>query len=1167
MLTAILSGFRRPGTTSHLLRNLALFAVAGLLQTATAQTNVHLVYFSNVPVLDSIGGGPIPGKYTAANGYHDGNTFNGTQFDGPVGTAIDSQGNLFIADKNNNAIRKVLLAGDTANSYTITFLNFPTNVAYMNSNQVVAVATDPSDNVYVVTRGTSSALYKYNSFANPIYSMPLASFGTNPTALALQISGPTNIFITFTNSATVSLLNVVQSTDGLSIVTNKTVVTPAFNWRPSGLAVKLNGDLLVSDLASNAIYLVANQVGTTPVHLLGTNSLGSTNTAGWFDGANTPQYQTAFNQPYGLAVASDGSVIVADFGNSAIRLIDTNLHVFTVYGTTTNNWGAQFPNYPGWLDGTPGNTKTNASSRQPISVTLSTKGLLFVTDLKFNVLRDLTGLGLTAATVGGGGPGGTGGTNAVPPSTPVITPDAGYFPQCQPVVVSNDFGIVYYTTDGTEPTTNSLQLVMTSGVGTIMWCDPLHDLSFLKVKAFNGTASSDTVGGSTLGFNRIGFTGPTFAGIGSTVVIPIVLNVQPGITLKSMQFRVEVTPIGGQSNTPPKVDSMALLSTTTNDFIVYAGLGPNGVTNVTFPYSNSSNGLGMVVTALADTTAMAAQNFGVIAPLAVKIPNTAVEGQAYRLQILFPSGTSDAQQQNVSIGTMPNSGPYIVPTNFPILTNIYANVPPIITTNIPPVTNIVVGVSTNIVVTNVYANTTNIFPYIPNTVPLIPPVTNIVVNTTPITNVATNILMNLTTFATSTNVVTNVYANTTNVYLRLTNSSQTLVVFNQSYLTGDSSPGGGYNAGEFGSDRLNNADVNNAVYAALGFHVPYTFSDVYNAMDVYPQSTGIAGDGFITFLDWETILFRSEFLDVNWWQRSWSAGGNLVNTSFTADPAIYAPASAPKAPPPGQVWLAQACVGTGSITNAIPGNSYTLPVYASVLPGYSLAGFQFRATLLPNGNAPAPGTVVYTPLAGTSLSSPSPNDVLSTAAFGTIPPLQSSNVIGYVTFQIPPTATVGQSYTLRFSYVDGAADINTPYRLESFPGTIWVLASAGYPPSRISDEWKIKFFGSVTNPLAADNADPDGDGQSNLQEYLAGTDPTSASSRLQFTDVHPGSGHSVSLHWLSAPAKNYLLETAPSLGSTNWTSVGTYAGDGNLQESTQNNNSEKARFYRLRLQP
>jgi len=38
----------------------------------------------------------------------------------------------------------------------------------------------------------------------------------------------------------------------------------------------------------------------------------------------------------------------------------------------------------------------------------------------------------------------------------------------------------------------------------------------------------------------------------------------------------------------------------------------------------------------------------------------------------------------------------------------------------------------------------------------------------------------------------------------------------------------------------------------------------------------------------------------------------------------------------------------------------------------------------------------------------------------------------------------------------------------------------------LPDAWQIQFFGSISSPSAAPGADPDGDGFSNLQEYLLG---------------------------------------------------------------------------------
>ncbi len=57
-----------------------------------------------------------------------------------------------------------------------------------------------------------------------------------------------------------------------------------------------------------------------------------------------------------------------------------------------------------------------------------------------------------------------------------------------------------------------------------------------------------------------------------------------------------------------------------------------------------------------------------------------------------------------------------------------------------------------------------------------------------------------------------------------------------------------------------------------------------------------------------------------------------------------------------------------------------------------------------------------------------------------------------------------------------------------------VLAGSTSAPSTVNDgipdEWRLRYFGSVSDPKAAATADPDGDGADNYQEFLDGTDPT-----------------------------------------------------------------------------
>ena len=61
----------------------------------------------------------------------------------------------------------------------------------------------------------------------------------------------------------------------------------------------------------------------------------------------------------------------------------------------------------------------------------------------------------------------------------------------------------------------------------------------------------------------------------------------------------------------------------------------------------------------------------------------------------------------------------------------------------------------------------------------------------------------------------------------------------------------------------------------------------------------------------------------------------------------------------------------------------------------------------------------------------------------------------------------------------------------------FITGSTGpYAADGIDDAWQVQYFG-VNNPQAADpNADPDGDGRKNLQEWIEGTVPTDATSRF-----------------------------------------------------------------------
>lgn len=115
-------------------------------------------------------------------------------------------------------------------------------------------------------------------------------------------------------------------------------------------------------------------------------------------------------------------------------------------------------------------------------------------------------------------------------------------------------------------------------------------------------------------------------------------------------------------------------------------------------------------------------------------------------------------------------------------------------------------------------------------------------------------------------------------------------------------------------------------------------------------------------------------------------------------------------------------------------------------------------------------------------------------------------------------------------------------------------------PDGLPIAWLLQNFGT-TNVNA--NADPDGDGMSNMQEYLAGTDPNNANSvfRITYAGRNPSLNYTV-LDWNSVPTRYYSIQLTPSLSSGVWVDmVDLFAGANNAEFYDYNSTNE---FYRIR---
>jgi Bacterial Ig-like domain (group 3)/FG-GAP-like repeat/NHL repeat len=323
----------------------------------------------------------------------DGGPGTGAQVNHPSDTTIDSAGNLYIADRYNNKIRKL----NTSTGIITTVAGTGTagisgdgglaTSAMINSPRGLSV--DRSGNIYFTDSANSCvrrvdvttslittavgicASSGYSGDGGPATSARL----NTPTDVVIDSAG--NLFIAdFGNSC---IRKVKHGSTTISTVAGICTAPgfsgdggPAVDAQMNGsehVALDTSGNLYVADTNNNRVRKVSGAtLQITTIAGIGVAS---------YSGDGELATEATLNHPVGLSFDGSGNLYIADEDNNVIRMVNaTTSTITTVAGT------GRVSGYNG-----DGGIATNATLSDPSSVTVSASGILYIADVSNNVVR------------------------------------------------------------------------------------------------------------------------------------------------------------------------------------------------------------------------------------------------------------------------------------------------------------------------------------------------------------------------------------------------------------------------------------------------------------------------------------------------------------------------------------------------------------------------------------------------------------------------------------------------------------------------------------------------------------------------------------------------------------------------------------------------------------
>jgi hypothetical protein len=341
--TAGYSGDGGPATSGELNRTEGVATdSAGNLYIADWQNNRVRKVDAGTGVITTVAGNGTAGFSG------DGAAATSATLKGPTGVVVDSAGNLYIADQANNRVRKV-----DAGTGVITTVAGNGTAGFSGDGGLATNAAmfSPTD----LTFDSAGNLY----------------ISDNANSRIRKVAVGTGVITTYAGNGTAGFAG-----DGGA-------ATSAALNAPAGIVIDSAGNLYIADVSNNRIRKVAAGTGVITTY-------AGNGTAG-FAGDGGAATSAQFNTPARVALDKVGNLFIADQGNNRVREVFLGTGIIT---TVAGNGTAGFSG-----DGGPG---TAAAFDAPLGIAIDNAGSLYISDFYNNRIRKLaiTANNFPATTIG-----------------------------------------------------------------------------------------------------------------------------------------------------------------------------------------------------------------------------------------------------------------------------------------------------------------------------------------------------------------------------------------------------------------------------------------------------------------------------------------------------------------------------------------------------------------------------------------------------------------------------------------------------------------------------------------------------------------------------------------------------------------------------------------------